>query len=349
MTRRFIHTLLRFSAFGVAAILLLLVGYVYHDPYKVLRDRKDYSNDPPDVIANRDHISSTVYLNNSDERHYDSFIFGSSRCLAYKPSHWVRHLPPGAQPYLFNASGESVHGIAAKVHYLDSMGVRLKNVLVILCRDFSFAGKAHHTGPLFIKHPTINGGSWIHYHWTFLDAYLTPEFLAAFYANELTGSFKPWMSSVLANYKIESDPVTGEVSITSKEADILADPEAFYAERKGIFYERPEKRAPERDIIRAEHEGLLRRMMDIFRSHGTDLRVVIGPLYEQRVFSDRDLRLLRDVFGATLYDFSGVNAFTTDMHNYYETSHYRPLVGDSILKVIYPGVPLMMPLPVADP
>lgn len=349
MTRRFVHTLFRFAAIGASVVLLLLVGYAYHDPYKVLRDRDNYSNHPPDVIANRDHISSTVYLNNADRQRYDSFIFGSSRCLAFKPSHWMRYLPQEAKPYLFNASGESVHGIAAKVRYLDSTGVRLNNVLIILCRDFSFAGKHHHTGPLFIKHPTINGGSWINYHWTFLDAYLSPEFLAAFYGNKLTGSFEPWMSSVLANYKIDSDPVTGEVSITSKEAEIQADPETFYAERENVFYDRAGEHPPERDIIRADHEQLLRGMMRIFRAHGTDLRVVISPLYEQRVFSDRDKHLLREVFGEHLFDFSGVNTFTADKHLYYETSHYRPQVGDSILKIIYPKDTLLAPLPPVMP
>lgn len=35
------------------------------------------------------------------------------------------------------------------------------------------------------------------------------------------------------------------------------------------------------------------------------------------------------------YDFSGLNSITTNNYNYYETSHYRPLVGDIMLNRIF--------------
>jgi hypothetical protein len=41
-------------------------------------------------------------------------------------------------------------------------------------------------------------------------------------------------------------------------------------------------------------------------------------------------------FGSSnVYNFSGKNEFTTDLSNYYESSHYRPLLADKILKEIY--------------
>lgn len=35
------------------------------------------------------------------------------------------------------------------------------------------------------------------------------------------------------------------------------------------------------------------------------------------------------------YDFSGLNNITTNNYNYYETSHYRPLVGDMMLDIMF--------------
>jgi hypothetical protein len=45
---------------------------------------------------------------------------------------------------------------------------------------------------------------------------------------------------------------------------------------------------------------------------------------------------LSGIFGTErVFDFSGVNEFTTDFRNYYEESHYRPQVAREILKRIY--------------
>ena len=38
-----------------------------------------------------------------------------------------------------------------------------------------------------------------------------------------------------------------------------------------------------------------------------------------------------------VFDFSGVNEFTNEMTNYYETSHYRPKVCKELLRIIYDG------------
>jgi len=39
------------------------------------------------------------------------------------------------------------------------------------------------------------------------------------------------------------------------------------------------------------------------------------------------------------YDFSGINAVTTDNFCYYETSHFRPFIGDSIIDVLFHNKP----------
>jgi hypothetical protein len=45
---------------------------------------------------------------------------------------------------------------------------------------------------------------------------------------------------------------------------------------------------------------------------------------------------LQGIFGKeNVYDFSGINEFTEDYHNYYEAGHYRPLLGNKLLERIY--------------
>lgn len=48
---------------------------------------------------------------------------------------------------------------------------------------------------------------------------------------------------------------------------------------------------------------------------------------------DEFKRKLADI--TSYYDFSGVNDITTNNYYYYETSHYRPMVGDMIIHRIF--------------
>lgn len=63
---------------------------------------------------------------------------------------------------------------------------------------------------------------------------------------------------------------------------------------------------------------------------------IINPLYSQEKFNPKDMEMIQNVFGRdNVYDFSGRNQFTTSKYNYYEESHFRPLVGDSIMSIVY--------------
>ena len=65
---------------------------------------------------------------------------------------------------------------------------------------------------------------------------------------------------------------------------------------------------------------------------------MISPLYNKMKLHNEDLEYLKKVFGETnVFDFSGINKFTNDYRNYYESSHYRPHVAREILKIVYNG------------
>ncbi len=82
--------------------------------------------------------------------------------------------------------------------------------------------------------------------------------------------------------------------------------------------------------------ALLRNMKKIFDQQHTQYRIVISPLYDQVKLSSRDVTVLQNIFGSeNVFDFSGINTITADMHNYYEGSHYRPHVARQIMDSIY--------------
>ena len=80
---------------------------------------------------------------------------------------------------------------------------------------------------------------------------------------------------------------------------------------------------------------MLKEIKKIFEKHNTKYKVIISPLYNQTKLSIQDLATLKSIFQNDLYDYSGVNSFTQNIHNYYEKDHFRTLVGDSIFSIIY--------------
>jgi hypothetical protein len=103
-----------------------------------------------------------------------------------------------------------------------------------------------------------------------------------------------------------------------------------------LFYKRDSIQKFSNQSIYDEQEILLKNIQSIFKKNKTDYKIIINPLYDQLKINPKDLKYIRDLFGAeNVFDFSGINSITNDYHNYYETSHYRPFVCDSILNVIY--------------
>jgi hypothetical protein len=81
---------------------------------------------------------------------------------------------------------------------------------------------------------------------------------------------------------------------------------------------------------------MLQSISKIFRKHNTNFKIIISPLYDQVKIAPRDLNMLNKIFKReNVFDFSGINQYTSDFHNYYETSHYRPIIAEKILEKIY--------------
>jgi hypothetical protein len=334
---KFLKTLAIFSSAMLFVTALLLVSYLYYDPFKVVKTYNDYSY--PHVITDRDYISTEMFIKNDPKYHYNSFIFGSSRTTGFNPNSWVKYLPPQAAPFMFDASSESIYGIDIKLKYLFLKHVPLKNVLIVMCRDENFKESGNSSEHLYIKHPLLSGQSWLGFQLTFFKAYATPKFLWHFYDFMLTGKYKTNMTGYIEYRKMKYDTINNQQRILDQEEEITNNPSEYYDKRKDLFYKRNGERVDSLQRIKREHFILLEDIKNILEKSNTSYKIVLSPLYEQIAFNKKDLSLLNDVFPGHVYDFSGKNIFTDKVTNYYETSHYRPQVGDSILKIIYTQPP----------
>ena len=83
----------------------------------------------------------------------------------------------------------------------------------------------------------------------------------------------------------------------------------------------------------------LRQLKTICDSNGVELIVFVNPI-NAVTYRDTNMQEFNE-FKFQLaqvtdyYDFSGLNNITTNNYYYYETSHYRPLVGDMIINRLF--------------
>lgn len=321
----------------IAAIpfIALLSGFIVFDPFQIIYRYEDYS-EKGYVIPNRDFISTEVYIRNKEKYHYNSFVFGSSRTLAFETNAWKRYLNNDAHPFKFDASGETIFGIHSKIKYIDEQhDTTIKNALLIVCSDATFSRDTDSKGHLVIKHPVIAKTSWVDFYREFLKSYFNIRFLVSYYLYKITGNYYPFMQRYIEFRKIKYDTISNDLYIVDQEAEHEKDTIGYYNKRKKIFYNRSNSYRCTEPSINPRQIVMLTEIKGIFAKHGTNYKIIISPLYDQLYLNKTDLLKLQSIFGKNVYDYSGVNELTNSIYNYYETIHYRPIIGEKIMQEIY--------------
>jgi len=312
-------------------LFLLIAGLVMWDPFKVLKEYDNYYDSR--IVLNRESVCFKLFEKNYPEYRYDSFVFGSSRSLAFLIEDWKEYLNPQASGFHFDASGEGLYGICKKLEYLDEQGVRINNALVILDADL-LQVLQNRSGHLFITPPQFSKESGIDYYMEFLKASLSLEFLGANLDFKIRG-YQPYMRNVLSEYQDSGNMITGDYYKKQEEL-IVEDADYYYNVLcKDMFYERTDIKELDIPVTDLEKE-YLKTMSAIFEKHDTDYYIIISPLYAQNELPQNQKELLESYFDANrIKDYSGINSFTENKENYYETSHYRPHVAKQIMEEIY--------------
>jgi len=330
--KKFVSRLSFFVLLGLVPIIIIGVDYVYSDPFKIIYKPYDINNE---LVLQRDLETTEKFLKNKNNYRYNSFIFGSSRSQALRPSIWKSKLRRDDLPFSFDSHGETIFGITNKIIFLDSIGIKIDNAIILLCRDLTFSGTSNNNQYLYISHPTISGESFLYYNLVLFERYMNIDFLIKYFTYRITGKYKPFMKNVIKDNSIVSDSISNEIKMIEYDRKIFERGEKYYLEKKNIFYNRESERVDSETQINEKIFLMLKSIQKIFEKHKTNYKIVISPLYEQVKYSSHDLKMLEELFGDSLYDFSGRNTFTESFFNYYEESHFRPFIGDSIINVLY--------------
>lgn len=324
------------ALFFCLPFFLIILFFIYLDMFKVLRDYDDYYDDNP-ITLNRAVVCTKTYNKYRKDKGFDSFIFGNSRSQAFKCEKWSEYLGASAVPFHFDGHSEGIYGIARKLQYIDEMGERINNALLIVDREL--LNLTHNReGYLYINHPSVSKESVMKFYMEFFKAQLDLKFNIAYFDYLLFGKYRDYMQYYIrrSKYRDFSNPINCDL-FYGYDKHIESDYHGYYNEliSKGIFYERPGK--PNIILKVTDQEiACLKQIKEVFLKHGTKYKVLVSPLYDQIPLEKEQLALLRDIFGeANVFDFSGKNEFTDSIYNFYEASHYRPQVAEKIMEIIY--------------
>lgn len=324
-------SVLLFVFFGI-----LISIYISLDPFKVVKEYDNYSDSL--FIVNKDYVCTETFLKNYKRYHYNSFVFGSSRTMGFNPEVWADLLIKSGQkdvyPMTFDAFEETIVGIYNKL-LLVKQKVKIKNVLIILCRDKSFDDRKPDEGLVLFKHPKTSTNTYFDLHFFYFKNFINPDFFRRFLEYKLFGDYKPYMRSMFSEKKINIDPKTNFLQFETNERWYDKDSVEFLTMMKQEFDKRSKVLVDTMPRIKNEHKIILDKIYNILKTENVNYKIILSPLFEQLKWHPNDFNLLKNLFGSNLVDYSGINNFTNNKLNYYESSHFRPIVGNEILQQMY--------------
>jgi hypothetical protein len=315
-------------------LICMLVIYLAFDPFEVMYSYKTSYNDPR-ISYNWDVNQTNTLIRNYGSFHYDSFIFGNSRSKSFLTSDWKGHIR--AKNVLhYAALAETLYGVNKKIRFMESRKIHMENCLLVFDTSL-LAGIMNSTGHLFIKHLAISGESPADFHLTFFRAFIDPAFLFPYLDYKINGRLRPIFKKKFVTDEMCFDPVAGDLILVGRDRLLRENETKYYADSAAIFYPRDitvKKYSP--PVIKEAQLRMLLEIKQIFAAHKTNYKVIITPNYDMNYLDRRDMERLREIFGDNnVYDYAGINKYTRDIHNYYESSHFRPFVGRLILDEIY--------------
>lgn len=317
--------------------LIMLGFYFKNDPFMVLKHYTRYDHSP--ILLNEGYVEWQMYMNNRDSIAFNSFIMGNSCTMAYPCREWEKYLDSGRAMRFFGTA-ESMMAIYYKLQALERVGAPIENVLMILDKE-SLKKYQLMTGYSNILPPAMSGINNFKFQEAFCQAFFYPKFLFSYIDYKVFHQYRHYMKGIINPYGAVRDSVTND-AINPRETMIKEEGEAYWKNQANMFkdkkdpYYRDGRYREAKPVIFGNQINLLWKIEKLLQKHHTSIKIIISPDYNQVSINRKDVEKLKRIFGAeNIFDFSGINKYTADIHNYYECGHYRPVLGTRILKEVY--------------
>lgn len=310
---------------------LLAISYFVFDPFHVLRNYQEYGSNYLKTY-NRNRISTQTFLNYNPKYHFESFIFGSSRSSAFRTSAWSKYIGD-PNPYHFDAFNDNISGIRGKMQFIENQGNKIKNALIVIDNDTFSEQYDDESDIVHMKDCMWSGRNPLMYHLEFFKAFFKKKYFISFFDLKINKTYRPWMEEFF-KFKYYYEAPSNDFYFPENEEGIQKDSVKYYANPD--FKKRYWKPEPYDKTINEEHLKELKIIKEILDRNKSKYKIVISPLFNQIDYSPIDLEVLNIYFGKeNVYNFSGINKYTNDIANYYEMSHYKPQLGNILMKEMY--------------
>lgn len=323
--KRYLKNLILFCG---PCLVCLLAYYLIDDPYRLYWPNEDLYEYGERKVCCNDAYRGIRWMNQYDDSlKYNSFILGSSRSYFYYVDQWKQYLGQDASCFHFGQSGDNLFGTQQRLKYLYSRVQKIDNIMIIMDAEY-LADDSKHKGIIY-RQPWQVTPEWdyISFNWEFIKAFYTLD-----YQKRVLGLEKEkrdWEYYYIEQYN--------ELHKSKAEYLLENQPDEYF---KGLdsywLYKRSGMDSIAEPVIFEQQKEALMEIGQLLKEGNTNYRIVINPLYEQVAMNQQDLDILYSIFGReNVFDFSGINEYTNDTTNYYETSHYRPKLCNQIMKVMY--------------
>lgn len=314
-------------------LLLIILSFLFFDPFGIVHIKS------PAYETSGDYQTTKLYLNNTKQVNYNSFIFGNSKTLAFRSEDWKRHVQGNF--YKFGAPGESIFNIYNKVQLIEKEGDTLKNALLVidLAMINNYMNKSPYLqGPVYKHHPYTQDESWLTFYGSFFKYYLTDGFFVKVIKARLLATPTAIEKADFLKARDSFDSITNEFYLSALEKEIQDKGFLGYYQNHASEFKTTSTKSSSIDLPRlnAGDKNYLSEIREVFDRHHCNYRIIIGPVLNGNSFPKNILNELENIFGApSVYDYSSYTKISRDSSYYYEQSHYRPIAGAIILDEIY--------------
>lgn len=313
-------------------LLALVILYIIKDPFMVLYHYDDY--DHSHIMQNEGAIGWEKFIDARSQQHYDSFILGTSCTKAFSCHEWNKYIH--AHPFRLFSNAEGLGDMYLKLKAINAFkDAPVKHLLIVTERSF-FEKTVAQSGIMHVMPPTLSGKSMLSYQTTYFQGFLSPSFLLPYANYMLTGRIGESGENVINAHIPVREKVTND-AVLWQEQTIATDRENYWKQTSLLpMREKASMKTAPRAIGKQQIDILL-SIRDFCRRHHTDIQWVIGPRYHQERLNPHDVSILQQIFGKeAVHDYSTSKRWE-DYHYWYDSDHYRKLVGNDILHDIYAG------------
>ena len=317
--------------------IFLLTIYFVKDPYMVLREYEDYDH----PVLKQQHVGYVMwhkFLKYNPEKHYNSYILGSSSTAAFICEEWNKHIQ--GTPIRIASFEEGLYETYAKMKALDSIkGQEIKNILIIT-EPRLLAFTKPQVGIMHAISPEICGMSKFNFQLTYIKSFLEINFYYPYIKFLLTGEYgksgrDPINNGVKCLMKYTNDAEdAGDIDRLIEEKGF----QAFYETHKDNFTDcknRTPKMLPA--ILKKPQIDMLKAFKKIADKHHTNAKFILVPGFNQDYINDKDFTILQQILGKeNVFSYElNVHKELNKIENFYDAGHFRRRVGQYILNDIY--------------